>query len=191
MGDSSERRGETPAWWHHGRRHDGPTSTEPDIEVPTHDEAAAIDLEPESRRWRAWVARSRRSRSPPSCSSPCRPSSSPGTSSLTSGSTTPRRPGRYGRPCLVACVPARCLAAGVSSHGMVARLVRRVPGLHLLHGDPVAVDRDGQRGSRRPFWVPVLAAGALGTSLVLARNRIGTTPARDATLVAVAAVGFM
>ena len=26
---------------------------EPDIEVPTHDEAAAIDLEPESRRWRA------------------------------------------------------------------------------------------------------------------------------------------
>ena len=28
---------------------------EPDIEVPTHDEAAAIDLEPESRRWRAWV----------------------------------------------------------------------------------------------------------------------------------------
>ena len=42
-----------------------------------------------------------------------------------------------------------------------------------------------------PFWVPVVAAGALGTSLVLVRNRIVTTPARDAALVAVAAVGFV
>ena len=53
---------------------------------------------------------------------------------------------RHGRARLGAALPDRPPAARPAGHGLDARLVRRVPGLRVLHGGPVAVR--GVAGSR-------------------------------------------
>jgi len=42
-----------------------------------------------------------------------------------------------------------------------------------------------------PSWVPIIAVGALAVIAALVRNRLGTTPARNAALFGVVAVGFV
>ena len=165
---------------------------EPDIEVPTHDEAAAIDLEPESRRWRAWV----RSIAPQQVATFVLVTVSTVfvawnvQPDLWFDNTTPTG-GDMGAHVWSPAYLRDVLLPEFRLTGWSPDWYAGFPAFTFYMVIPSLLIVMVNVGLGGPFWVPVLAAGALGTSLVLARNRIGTTPARDATLVAVAAVGFI
>ena len=84
---------------------------------------------------------------------------------------------RHGGPRVGPGLPARPPAAVGSAERLDARLVRRVPRLHLLHGDPVAGDRRAQL--RHPLRHRLQAGGHQRGALA-AGGRLGVRPAQPA-----------
>ena len=165
---------------------------EPDIEVSTHDEPAAIDLEPESQRWRAWA----RSIEPQQVATFVLVTVSTVfvawnvQPDLWFDNTTPTG-GDMGAHVWSPAYLRDVLLPEFRLTGWSPDWYAGFPAFTFYMVIPSLLVVMVNVGLGGPFWVPAVAAGALGTSLVLVRNRIGATPARDATLVAVATIGFV
>ena len=85
---------------------------------------------------------------------------------------------RLGRPRVGPGLPAGRAAGGSAAHRLDPGLVRRVPGLHLLHGDPVAAGGDG-RGRLGPARRRPRLSGRGGLGLVRGAPPVrGGSPAR-------------
>lgn len=165
---------------------------EPDIEVSTHDEPAAIDLEPESQRWRAWA----RSIEPQQVATFVLVTVSTVfvawnvQPDLWFDNTTPTG-GDMGAHVWSPAYLRDVLLPEFRLTGWSPDWYAGFPAFTFYMVIPSLLVVMVNVGLGGPFWVPAVAAGALGTLLVLVRNRIGATPARDATLVAVATIGFV
>ena len=151
---------------------------EPDIEVSTHDEPAAIDLEPESQRWRAWA----RSIEPQQVATFVLVTVSTVfvawnvQPDLWFDNTTPTG-GDMGAHVWSPAYLRDVLLPEFRLTGWSPDWYAGFPAFTFYMVIPSLLVVMVNVGLGGPFWVPAVAAGALGTLLVLVRNRIGATPA--------------